>query len=140
MCRFRVVNSDLKCFLEPEKKRPDEELIREYEGRMRDLQSFLSFPLEHDLARDEEAREAYTRMLGLYAGGVTRRISALYVGSSNAGCFFQEPDEDEVRKQEDRVSEALDFLRFPLEHDLMSDKEARDSYMQRMKLYMDYIK
>ena len=140
MCRFRVVNSDLKCFQEPEKKRSDEELIREYEGRMRSLQSFLSFPLEHDLARDGEAREAYGRQMQLYARDVKRRISALYVGSSDAGCFFQEPDEDEVRKQENRVSEALDFLRFPLEHDLMSDKEARDSYMQRMKLYMDYIK
>lgn len=88
MCRFRVVNSDLKCFQEPEKKRPDEELIREYEGRMRDLQSFLSFPLEHDLARDEEAREAYGRQMQFYAGDVKRRMSALYVGSSNSGCFF----------------------------------------------------
>lgn len=36
-------------------------VIEKYEERMTDLEKVLSFPLEHDLTHDMEAREAYKR-------------------------------------------------------------------------------
>lgn len=58
--------SSLKDVFKIEDEIPDEGGMREYviekyEERMADFEGFLSFPLEHDLKHDMEAREAYKR-------------------------------------------------------------------------------